>query len=314
MMGVWKRWIGWCTTTEVGTTLAAVRIGLGVLIFIDIITLIASGIGFSLFSPLKDGGMAGNMARNPIVALMGGPSASLTAGLLWGGLVVSVALTVGIGGRVTSFLMLQILVLIQSFSPDICGGYDRLFTNALWLLVLGNSTATLSLDARIRTGQWTSDRLIFAWPRYLLVHQLVVMYVATGLVKTSSLWDPPFHALYYALHRMPYIRIEAPWLSDILPLLQLGTVTTHWWETSFFLVGLWFMAVNGWLGSRLIPLAKKYDLRWPYLGTGVVMHLLVWATLDVGPFTWVTFVYYLPLFSPTELSTIGSRLRARLRR
>ena len=61
-MGVWKRWIGWCTTTEVGTTLAAVRIGLGVLIFIDLITLITSGVGFSLFSPLKDGGMAGNMA------------------------------------------------------------------------------------------------------------------------------------------------------------------------------------------------------------------------------------------------------------
>ena len=160
--------------------------------------------------------------------------------------------------------------------------------------------------------RWTSDRLVFAWPRYLLVHQLVVMYVATGIGKTSSLWDPPFHALYYALHRMPYIRMEAPWLSDILPLLQIGAVTTYWWETTFFLVGLWFMAVNGWLGARLRPIAHKYDLRWPYLGVGFVMHMLVLVTLDVGPFTWVTFVYYLPLFSPDELSSFGARLRARL--
>ena len=137
-MNPWKRWVGWCTSTEAGTTLAAVRMAMGLLIFIDMVTLISSGIGFSLFSPLKDGGMAGNEPRNPIVEFLGGPSLSMTANLLWGGLCTSAALIAGLGGRLTSFLMLQILILLQSFSPDVCAGYDRLFTNALWLLVLGN--------------------------------------------------------------------------------------------------------------------------------------------------------------------------------
>ena len=164
-MNLWRRWVGWCTSTEAGTTLATVRMAMGLLIFIDMVTLISSGIGFSLFSPLKDGGMAGNAARNPIVDFLGGPSLSMTTNLLWGGLFTSAALVVGLGGRITSFLMLQILIFLQSFSPDICAGYDRLFTNALWLLVLGNATATLSVDARIRTGKWATNKQVFAWPR-----------------------------------------------------------------------------------------------------------------------------------------------------
>jgi len=307
-MNLWKRWMGWCATTEAGTTLATVRMAMGLLIFIDMVTLISSGVGLPLFSPLKDGGLGTNSPLNSIIKFLGGPSLSLTTYLLWGGLFTSVALIVGLGGRVTSFVMLQILVFFQALSPDICAGYDRLFSNALWLLVLGNGTATLSLDARIRTGSWVSDRQVFAWPRYVLAHQLIVMYVATGIGKTSSLWDAPYHALYYALHRIPYIRIEAPWLSDILPLLQIGTVTTYWWEASFFLVGIWFAAFNGWLGARMLMLSQKYDLRWPYLGTGFVMHMLVWITLDVGPFTWITFTYYLSLFSPDELSSLWRRM------
>ena len=69
------------------------------------------------------------------------------------------------------------------FLSKIMYGDDRLLTNALWLLVLSRSTATLSLDCRLRTGQWVSSVLVPAWPRYLALYQLVLVYGTTGLQK-----------------------------------------------------------------------------------------------------------------------------------
>ena len=55
----------------------------------------------------------------------------------------------------------------------------------------------------------------------------------------------------------------------------IGTMTTYWWEVTFFLLGIWFAAFNGWLGTRMLTLSQKYDLRWPYLGTGFHAHACV---------------------------------------
>ena len=312
MIGLWQRWVRGCTRVETGTTLALYRIVVGVLLFSEMVTFIRSGIGFSLFVPLKDGGVAADYVSHSLVKLMGGPSLEFTTALLWTGLCASFLLIIGVGGRLTAFVLLQILIWLQSLSPEISGGYDRLFTNGLWLLVLGNSTATLSLSARIRTGCWTSDRLVLALPRHLMAFQLVVMYVATGINKSSSFWEPPYHAVYYALHRMTYIRWELPWISDILPLLQIGTFVTLWWEITFFMLGFWYMARNGWIGNRGRALSHRIDLRWAYFGIGVVMHTLVWATLNVGPFTGITFAYYLAFFAPTELSSMGNKMLKKL--
>ena len=308
MIRLWNHWVDCCARTELGTTLAAYRIVIGSLLLLEMWTFIDSGIGYTLYVPVSDGGFASNYGAHPVVKALGGPSLELTRGLLWTGLVSSALLVLGVGGRVTALVLLQVLIWFQSLSPDISGGYDRLFTNGLWLLVVGNGSATWSLSTRFRTGRWVSEQRVLAFPRHLMAFQLVVMYVATGINKTSSFWDPPFHAIYYALHRMTYIRWELPWVSDILPLLQFGTAVTLWWEITFFVLGIWYMARQGWLGRRQTDLSQRFDLRWVYLGIGLIMHSLVSLTLNVGPFTGITFAYYLAFFAPEEVSGFARRV------
>ena len=67
-------------------------------------------------------------------------------------------LAIGAAGRVPALALLQMRLAMASLTIDLGGGYDRMLNNALWLLVLANSTATLSAACRARTGRWTSDR------------------------------------------------------------------------------------------------------------------------------------------------------------
>ncbi|MFO0004418.1 MAG: HTTM domain-containing protein, partial [bacterium] len=85
--------------------------------------------------------------------------------------------------------------------PFAGGGHDRLFTNALFLLLLSPAGATLSLDARRRTGSFVDPSPRPAWTRTLLVFQLCVVYLVTGVQKLGSEWFPwgGASAVYYAL-------------------------------------------------------------------------------------------------------------------
>lgn len=127
-------------------------------------------------------------------------------------------------------------------------------------------------------------RLIPAWPRYLMMFQLVGIYSTTGMVKTGSVWARG-DALYYALNMDHFYRFLGftQWVSSVLATTGFRVMTwvTHWWEMSFSLVGLgmllkfgldhkdqaWYRAqqagkVRLWLGraSLLGVLATVYYL------------------------------------------------------
>ena len=98
------------------------------------------------------------------------------------------------------------------------GGYDAMILNAAWLLFLGDATATLSLDSIRRTGRLVSDRLISAWPRYLLIFQLVLIYTLTGMQKSSASWTAAdgFSAIYWFLQDPTWLHFDASWTRHIL--------------------------------------------------------------------------------------------------
>ena len=56
------------------------------------------------------------------------------------------------------------------------------------------------------------------------------------------------------------------------------------------------------------------DFRSLYALIGVGLHIGIWATMEVGPFTWVSLTYYICFFSPDEMLRarrwIGKRLPA----
>src|SRR5262249_45989543 len=143
-------------------------------------------------------------------------------------------LALGLGGRVTALVVAQSYLAVSQLNPLCCAGDDRLLSNALWLLVLSRSTVTLSLDCRLRTGRWVSDEPVPAWPRYLAIVQLVLVYGATGLQKMGIDWLPGggFAALYYILQEPAWVRWDMSWLAWVFPLTQIATAVAWFFEVS----------------------------------------------------------------------------------
>jgi len=303
-MRAWTRWVALATRTESGVPMALFRIALGLTLVIWTGTLLwGADVLDPLYTPVAEGGFARAEQPHLLVQWMGGHSRAGTLALAWAGTLGSVALAAGLGGRLTAFLLLQVLLALHSLPDDIGGGYDRLLANGLILLVLGNGTATHSLDCRLRTGGWTSDRLVYAFPRDLAVLQLVLLYTATGFAKQGIGWQSPFYALYRAMLKVPYVRAEYDWVAHLGPLLSLSTVVALVWEKTFAVVGLWFGAKQGFFGERARRWAVRWDLRWIYLGLGVVMHVTLFATMDLGPFSAASVAFYVAFFDPPPRSS-----------
>jgi len=307
VIGLWRRFVEACSAREDGTAFAIFRIALAAVILVDALGALQPGVLLPLFEPVSEGGLAVGKTVLPLWDLLGGPSTAGVVGLTWVAVAASAALLVGFGGRFTALVLLQVLLAVKGLPNDIGGGYDRLISNGLWLLVLGDGCATLSADCRRRTGAWTSERLVHAFPRHLAVFQLVMLYVSTGLWKQGDAWDTSYEAVYRTMLMTAYVRGNWWWVGYFAPLLKVATVLSRWWEILFWIAGVWHMARQGWLGTRLGGWTK-WDLRWPFLGIGVVMHGVLIVFMNLGPFSLVTWCFYLLWLSPDEWRAIGARV------
>jgi hypothetical protein len=226
---------------------------------------------------------------------------------VWGTWTVAVAaglaLVLGVGGRLPAVAAWITYPALVDLNGDAVGGYDLVFGNAFWLLVLARSTATLSLDCRLRTGRWTSDEPVPAWPRYLAVFQLVLIYWSTGMHKLSRTWVPggDASALYYTLQQPTWQRFDMSWLAHVYPLTQAATVTAWLWEVSapLLLLALWYRRTADRPG-RLRALFNLVNYRrwWVLMGLG--MHLGVLVLMEVGPFSPLMLSFYACLYRPEE--------------
>ena len=189
--------------------------------------------------------------------------------------------------------------------------------SALWLLFLADSNRTLSLDCRLRTGRWTSQRPVPAWPRYLAVLQLVVLYGATGLHKLGATWLPTggYSALYWALQDAVFRRLETAWVAWVYPLTQLGTFVAWSFEVlSPLLLLVFYCRATRARPGRLRALVNRWDLRAPYTLVGLCLHLGILALFEVGPFSYISLSFYFCLWRPEELARAWARLTGRARR
>ncbi len=132
------------------------------------------------------------------------------------------------------------------------------------------------------SGEPIRFRLIPAWPRYLLIAQLVCIYMSTGLYKTGDVWDAG-DALYYSLNMDHFYRFEGftQWFSALFSttLFRWMTWVTLWWEKLFGLVTIgivldwglrhrnqpWYQAMEAakwrkWLGR--LALIAAYVVIW----------------------------------------------------
>ncbi|MEM7158203.1 MAG: hypothetical protein AAF799_35505 [Myxococcota bacterium] len=312
----WSRWVARIDRREPGTALALFRILTGLSLLLAVGSVLASDLVTVLW---VDGGHGGYrpLKGNWLVQSLGGATPGVIGWLVALAMAGGVLLTVGILARPSALVAGQALIALSTLNVHGRSSYDPLLINSLWLLVLADSTATHSLRCRLRSDGWTSDALVTAWPRYLVVLQLAVLYTFTGLHKISIHWTPAggFSALYYILQQPSWQRGDMTWLASVYPLTQLGTAVTWLFELSWPVVplALWWRSTAD-RGGRLRRLFNRLPIRAVYVAVGLVMHLSIFALMEVGPFSWVTLAYYPCLFRASELANGWARLTGRLRR
>jgi len=297
----WAAWVELTSHREPGTTLAWFRLAVALVLVYALLSMIAAELVEVMWVDAAYGGLQTLSTEHWLVGLLGGRTPAAAWTLVGSGLLLASLLAVGLGGRLTALCTLQVYYALTSAQGTLTGGYDTLLTNALWILVLGQSTATLSLDCRLRTGRFTSEREVSAWPRYLVILQLVVVYCTTGLHKLSPVWTPggDHSALYWVFQEPTWRRFDMAWTASVFPLTQLATAITWWWEVlaPLLLVVYWARHTAA-RGGRVRRLLNRYDLRKAWAAIGVMLHLGILALLNVGPFSWISLAYYLCLVPP----------------
>jgi hypothetical protein len=303
-----ERWIAFVHGREPVVGLALFRIAIGSTLAWTLVRTIVTGAGSALFVPPEAGGMV------PLEAdwrfdLLGGPSAGAVAAVTAVALVGSALVTIGLGARPAALVTGQCCLALMSLVPESGGGHDRLYTNALWLLVLAPCDASWSVACRLRTGSWIDPTPRASIARWLAMLQLVMTYTVTGWQKLGAEWWPwgGLTAVYRSLLQPDWERTPLPWLGSAFPLTQLATVATIVFEGGFPVVPLWM-----WARHRH-PRLRRYDARLVFFAMGVGMHAILEATLNLGPFAWVTMAFYLCFFDAAEYAAAARWLTDRTR-
>jgi len=300
---LWQRWVEFVSERESGHVLAIVRMAVWLVAFGELCEMVLYGMVDIVWVGRADGGVF-TTTGNWLVRAFGGPTHTVVWGLLLFAMLGSLTLFAGLGGRLTPFLTLHAYAAVTSINSQAGGGYDPLLTNAMWLLAIGNGATTLSLDARLKTGSFSGGPEVFAIARRLLVFQILIVYGTTGLQKLSPVWTPAggYSALYWVFQEPTWNRFDMKWTANVYPLTQIASAVTWHWELSAFgmFLYLWYRLTPE-RGGGVRRLANRYDLRLPYLGVGVLLHVGILLALCVGPFSYASLAYYPAFFSWSEL-------------
>jgi hypothetical protein len=299
---------------EDGTSLALFRIAMGLSVWATVGTVVFGGLVPVLWVDEAFGGYR-QLGSGPwLVSLLGGPSPAVIWPLAITSLVTGALMVLGIGGRVTAVLCLLATGAVLDVNGHAGGSYDELLSNALWLVVLAGGDATLSVRAWWRTGQWWPEVPVLAFPRWLALWQLALMYGTTGLQKVSAYWVPggDASALYYILQQPTWQRFDMSWVAWVYPLTQVSTTITWFWEV---LAPLWVLAV--WYAAdperpgAVRSWFNRLRVRTLFAVTGLVMHAVIFVTMDVGPFSVISVGFYVCTVHPWEWRQLYDRLAKR---
>jgi hypothetical protein len=311
-MSLWKRWVSLLDRRESGLSLALVRIACGTVITLHLLRNFYKGVvdwvwvdnsygGLRVLSPGWMEWFGGLTPQNVhiLVLLTAFSSALMALGLLTR--VSTLGVWLGFG-------------YLADLNGHAGGSYDELLKNIVFLLLLSDCSAELSLDQKIRPR----PREVTAWPRYLMVTQLVVVYWMTAIQKVSSSWVPfgDSDALWYILQQPTWGRHDLP-ITEMLPLYPLARISTFlvWaWEQSapLLLLSFYFRDTRDQPG-RLRSFFNRYDFRFWYLLFGVAMHAGIEALMEVGPFSFSTTTLYFACVHPDEWRALWARLAAKIR-
>lgn len=301
----WRAWVALMDTREPATPLALCRIAIGLVIVGHLTHMMVTGADALVWLDAAHGGLR-VLDGGPLLRPLGGATPFNLRALETVATVSGLALSAGAFTRVAAVLAWLSWRVLANLNGHAGGSYDEVVTNTLFLLMLSGAGNALSVDAYRRGAR--SDAL--AWPRWVGVGQIVVVYWSTGLQKVSAGWIPggPMDALWYILQQPSWHRVDMAWLAPLFPLTQAATLGTWLFEMTppLLLLSFWFRRTRT-RGGYLRAQFNRIDFRFWYLAVGVVLHVSIEAALEVGPFSFAMLSLYPLAFHGDELARLTTR-------
>jgi hypothetical protein len=307
----WRAWVELMDRREPATALALVRIGIAVVLLADYAWIARAGTIDALWSQFPVGYATGHAGWADALGL--------SAFGLW--LVAVIALVMILAGMLTPVAcVVFVLVSAQqsALAPDSESAIDQLFRIVLLILALSRCNARWSLDAWIarRIGR-PMPVLVPAWPRYLILFQLLWMYFSGGQNKSSHDWGPfgGFTALAQALLDPHNGRLDPALIGALYPVTRVATALTITFELTalFYLLWLYYAATPDRPG-RLRRLANRARLRWIWFSLFVFFEVGIAIGLKLGSFPYGMLAMWPVLLFPDELERAVARVSRFARR
>jgi hypothetical protein len=201
---------------------------------------------------------------------------------------------------------------LAAISPYGESAIDPLMRIVFVILALSRCNARWSLDAIIaRRRERPMPALVTAWPRYLILLQLVWVYFSSGINKSSADWGPHggLTALANAMMDPHNGRLDPELVVTVYPLTQLATALTMLFElTAVAYLGLLYFAATPERPGRLRAWCNRWRLRWVWLGLAVAFELGIAVALKLGAFPFGMLALFPVLLLPGELERALNRL------
>ncbi|MET0412770.1 MAG: HTTM domain-containing protein [Polyangiaceae bacterium] len=310
------RWVAFWDEREPPTILAMIRIMLALVVLWDLAQIGLHWLPVWLWAPLESGGMLPLDEANLPAWYRLLPRSPGSAVALWLGLVLSMfSFGAGCFTRASALVFAVLYTQAALINGMSDRGIDRAIRIVMLIFALAPAGKVWSLDAWRKTGSWLGDGAHeVAWPRYLILGQLVLLYCSAGLSKGGTHWYPwgGYDALFLILQDPIFSAHDFTWLGRPVPYLmtRVATATTHLWEVGapIVLVAAYYRrsAERSGLVRRLF---NRLPVRNAYVLIGLFFHLSLAVTMELGIFPFGMLALFPAFFRPEELKRALARWR-----
>jgi hypothetical protein len=316
MIRLARAWVALWDRREPATALALVRIGVAVVMLYDLAEMWRLDVITALWARPPDGYAASSARELWAVDWFGaGPDGAFA---MW--LIMAIGLVCVAAGALTRVACVVVVLCsaqVAQLSPDSDRGIDALLRVTLLVLALSRSHARWSVDAWIwrKLGR-PIPTVIPAWPRLLLMVQMVWVYFSGGHNKSGGEWTPAggLTAIANAVVDPHFARFDPWWVDYVHPLTRVATAATMLFELGapLMLVFTYYAATADRPG-RIRRWCNKLRLRWIWIGLGISFHVGIAVTMRLGIFPLGMLAIYPVFFFPDEIIRAGAWLRRKLR-
>ena len=210
---------------------------------------------------------------------------TLAGHVLFGGLVLSFsAMIVGLRSDAAVFASFVGVVAQSHWNGLPLSSAHQVMAVTLFCLIWAETGLAWSLDAR-----WAGHagfRRLPAWPLWLMRCQVAIVYLSSGLHKLAYPGWRDGTAVHWALNLNSFHRFPWPWPVAAAPFEAFLT-----WITLLFELTSWLLVIF----RRTRPLA---------LVGGAALHAGLFATLELGPFSFLMVASYVCYLDPERVRNL----------